>query len=141
MRIALWLARAFLAATFFYSGVIKLGSSDNFAVTVYSFALVPSWFGEIFARGLPWAELIAAILLVLPRVHRQGALFVAVLCIIFLIAISWALYQGIILDCGCFGESVPSIEKMWLAVARDIFLFAVAIFALIGEASEKEIRG
>ncbi|MEO8206691.1 MAG: MauE/DoxX family redox-associated membrane protein [Chthoniobacterales bacterium] len=130
MNIAILLARGLLAAVFFYSGVIKLGSSESFAATIYSFAIVPEWFANIFAHGLPWAELLAAILLVFPRVYRAGALLISIFCVLFLIALGWALSYGLVIDCNCFGESAPSLQKMWFAMARDVFLFAVAIFIL-----------
>lgn len=133
LRALLWLARGLLAAVFFYSGVIKLGAGESFAVTILSFGiLIPAWLGHGIAVTLPWGELLAAILLVLPRVYRVGAGMVACFCIVFISAIGWALSQGIVVDCGCFGESAPSFEKMWLAIWRDVFLLAVALFILFG---------
>jgi uncharacterized membrane protein YphA (DoxX/SURF4 family) len=128
MRIAIWAARILLAAIFFYAGVVKLGTSERFAITVADFSILPPALLHVVVPGLPWLEAFAAVLLVIPRTARLGAGIVAVLLVTFIAALAWALNQGIVVDCGCFGEeSQPSTDQMVLAIWRDVALLRRAI--------------
>jgi hypothetical protein len=46
--------------------------------------------------------------------------------VIFCAAIASALARGLVIDCGCFGASIPSRERMWLDLGRDLLLVAAA---------------
>lgn len=138
MRVALLLARGLVAAVFFYSGFLKLGISESFAVTILSFGIVPAWCATGMAVILPWLEVAAALLLILPKIYRTGALVTGILCILFITAVGWALAQGILVDCGCFGESAPTFGKMWLAIYRDIFLLAISAFVFLAKQKRRE---
>ena len=128
MKIAIWAARIFLAAVFFYAGVVKLGTSERFAITVADFSILPPALLRVVVPGLPWLETFAAVLLVIPRTARLGAGILAVLLVTFIAALAWALHQGIVVDCGCFGEeSQPSADRMALAIGRDVALLALTL--------------
>lgn len=128
MKIAIWTARILLAAVFFYAGVVKLGTSERFAITVADFSLLPPALIRTVAIGLPWLETFTAMLLLIPRTARLGAGIAALLLGTFLAALAWALNQGIVVDCGCFGEeSQPSTDKMLAAIARDAALLVLTL--------------
>lgn len=128
MKIATWSARLLLAAVFFYAGVIKLGTSERFAVTVARFSILPETAGNLLAFSLGWIEALAAILLVIPRTARIGAALAAALLIAFIGALAWSLHQGLLIDCGCFGEDPePSGDKMVFAIWRDVALLALTL--------------
>ena len=124
-----WAARLVLAATFFYAGFIKLGTSEQFAVTVAQFTILPPALAAPFALALGWVETLAAVLLVIPRTARLGAGLTAALLVMFIAALGYALSQGLVVACGCFGpeEAAPSRDAMWLAVGRDLFLLALTL--------------
>ena len=80
---------------------------------------------------LPFAEIAAGILIVMPRTKRLGALLVTGLCLVFITALSWAMANGIVVSCSCFGEDEqPSLAKMTLSLLRDIVLAALALVIL-----------
>jgi uncharacterized membrane protein YphA (DoxX/SURF4 family) len=124
--------RLALAGLFFYAGVVKAGASQEFAIALLPFTLVsPEWTMPL-ALSLAWIEILAAILLLLPRVFPLGAALVCALCVLFISVLSWALWNGIVVSCGCFGEdNSPSAWKMLLAIGRDILLLAAASAILI----------
>lgn len=128
MKIAIWSARLLLAAVFFYAGVIKLGTSERFAVTVAWLFLLPETAARLLASSLAGLEAIAAVLLLVPRTARIGAAIIALLLAIFIGTLAWCLHQGIVIDCGCFGEDPePSGDKMVLAIWRDAALLALTL--------------
>jgi hypothetical protein len=52
--------------------------------------------------------------------------------IIFGIVLGWALANGIIVSCSCFGEDDgPSAVKMVIALVRDLVLAGVALSLLV----------
>ena len=78
--------------------------------------------------GLAWIEILAGLLVLTPRIYEAGAAMIAGLCAVFIVVLSWALWNGYIVSCGCFGEDIaPSAGKMRLAIGRDILLLAAAV--------------
>jgi hypothetical protein len=46
--------------------------------------------------------------------------------------LSWALANGIIVSCSCFGQDdQPSAMKMMLALGRDLFLAGLALVVIL----------
>jgi uncharacterized membrane protein YphA (DoxX/SURF4 family) len=124
---AIWIARLVLAGLFLYAGVIKAGASEAFATTIAGFSVLPPGGVQLFAYLLPWIEMAAAILILIPRTSRLGADLISCLLATFILAILWALSQGLVVDCGCFGEGTPTVEKMLETLLRDILLLALSI--------------
>lgn len=91
------------------------------------FTFVPPDWTMPLALALAWMEILAAIFLLLPRIFPLGAALVCALCVLFIGVLSWALWNGIIVSCACFGaDDSPSAWKMLLAIGRDILLFGGA---------------
>jgi uncharacterized membrane protein YphA (DoxX/SURF4 family) len=126
------LLRIALAAVFFYAGAVKASASQEFAMALLPFTFVPTQWTMPLALALAWTEILAAILLLLPRVFPLGAVLVGGLCLLFIGVLSWALWNGIIVSCGCFGaDDSPSAWKMLLAIGRDIVLLGAAAGVLV----------
>jgi len=119
--------RIALAGLFFYAGTVKAGASQEFAIALLPFTFVPPEWTMPLALSLAWMEILAAILLLLPRAFSLGAVLVCALCFLFIGVLSWALWNGIIVSCGCFGgDDSPSAWKMLLAIGRDVVLLSAA---------------
>jgi uncharacterized membrane protein YphA (DoxX/SURF4 family) len=127
-----------LAAVFFYAGAVKAGASQEFAMALLPFTFVPSNWTIPLALALAWTEILAAILLLIPRLFPLGAGLICSLCVLFIGVLSWALWNGIIVSCNCFGaDDSPSTWKMFLAIGRDILLFAASAGILVLRRMEK----
>ena len=123
-----WRATRFiLGAIFLWAGIVKAGASEGFAVALAPFTILPEpWLGP-FAIVLAWTEIIAGILILLPRVHVVGAMMIFLLSLVFIGVLTWALSQGIIVSCGCFGgDEPPSASAMQAAIVRDVAIAAAA---------------
>lgn len=123
--IAVWSARVIISALFLTAGVIKAGASEQFAVGIAQFSLLPDGFVDGFALSLPFVEMIAGILLLIPRTVIVGAVMVTALLGIFISAILWAFSQGIVVDCSCFGPGFASETLMALTILRNVVLLAM----------------
>jgi uncharacterized membrane protein YphA (DoxX/SURF4 family) len=79
--------------------------------------------------GLPAIEIIAGVLLLIPRTARIGAFATAALLAIFIAALTFAWSQHYTFDCGCFDRpgSPPHVTNLPLAIARDVGLLAVTL--------------
>ncbi len=133
-QILLWCAaliRVFLGGIFLYAGAIKASASEEFALALAPFSILPeSWTGT-FAALLAWAEIAAGILILLPRIHRLGSALILLLALLFIGVLTWALSCGIIVSCGCFGgDESPSAAAMQWAILRDVGIAGAAAFTL-----------
>lgn len=126
-----WRATRFvLGALFLWAGIVKAGASEGFAVALAPFTILPAAWLAPFAISLAWTEIVAGALILLPRVHVAGALMIFLLSLAFIGVLTWALANGIIVSCGCFGgDSPPSASAMRLAIARDVVIAAAAGWA------------
>ena len=106
-----------LAAVFIYAGAVKATSSQEFAIELMPFTFVPPALTMPIALGLAATELLVGILLLLPVVFPVGAGISCALCLLFISVLSWALAQGIIVSCGCFGAdesvAIDRLARAW----------------------------
>jgi len=132
MRIAVIVLRVLLALVFLAAGILKAGASESFALALIPFTFLPEAALPFIAIALPLAEILAGLLLLLPRVFPLGAWLVAILNVLFITVLTWALVNGIIVACNCFGapDTPPSAALMVQAILRDIALLVVAIFII-----------
>lgn len=124
--------RAVLAAIFLYAGIIKASASEEFALALVPFTIIPEAWTGLFAVTLAWTEVAAGILILLPHINRAGSALVLFLALLFAGVLGWALANDIIVSCGCFGEDAPpSARAMFLAIVRDAAIAAAAGFTLV----------
>ena len=137
LRVILWISRFGLVALFLFTAGAKLAIIKAFAINVGQL-LSASGFNS--ARWM-WpatvavivAEIIAALLLLVPRSVRVGALLSAFLLLGFA---GFALYyvyvlHGDPLECGCFGGIIASQLGVKTAL-RNLALLIPAIIVLVG---------
>ncbi len=134
-KIQIWsivLIRVALGVTFLFSGAIKASASEEFALALVPFSILPeSWTGA-FAMALAITEIAAGLLILLPRVHRIGSAMILLLALLFIGVLTWALSNGLIVNCGCFGgDETPSASAMRLAILRDIGIAGAAALTLV----------
>ena len=123
----MWL-RCFLAIVFIWAAVHKIVDPAEFALNLATYQILPLSLINLQAIGLPWLELIIGIFLLLGLWTRESALVTVGMNIMFIIAISIALYRGEEIMCGCFasGDAGHQIDKYLLF--RDIGLMLVGAY-------------
>ena len=120
-----------VAAVFIYAGIDKIRDPLQFADSIAAFAILPAVLINLLAMGLPPFEIACGLLLIGPWTKRVGSLAVAIILVVFMIALSSALLRGLTLDCGCFGPGAPSRPRMWLELALDAVLLSGALFVYL----------
>ncbi len=132
MKRAALAIRLLLAGVFISSGLIKASSSVQFAIALAPFTFVPETWLSPLSVLLPLCEVAGGALVLTPRTMRLGAGLILGLCIIFATVLGWALANGIIVSCSCFGEdNEPSAIKMAIALGRDLLLAGLALNLLV----------
>jgi putative oxidoreductase len=123
-----------LGAVFIYASLDKIAQPAAFARIVYHYRLIgPSALvgpvpANVLAVTLPWVEMVAGLALVTGVWRREAAGLAALLLVVFLGAVSWALLHGIdIENCGCFSVSETGRRAGIKLVLEDIGLLAMGI--------------
>ncbi len=129
-----------LAAVFIYAGGDKLRDLRSFADNIFGFSLLPPMFIDLLALSLPLFEIGCGLLLLAPPTRRVGALAVALVTVMFLVALASALLRGLTLDCGCFGTGTPSRSRMWVELGLDFLLLGAAVFTYLRLAVQPPLR-
>lgn len=125
------LGRWGLALIFLYAGIPKLISWYEFAEIVNSYALVPESLAIPTAITIALLEVVAAVALIFDR--WEGLLIVASLMVLFIGVLSYAIWLGLDIDCGCFGPEDPehrAFSGIRTALKRD-FLLCIPVLYLI----------
>jgi len=120
-----------VAAVFIYAGIDKIRDPLQFADSIAAFAILPAVLINMLAMGLPPFEIASGLLLIGPWTRRVGSLAIAIILVVFMIALSSALLRGLTLDCGCFGVGAPSRPRMWVELALDAALLSGALFVYL----------
>ena len=111
------------AALFLYAGFSKLFEPNSFAEVIGAFGLVPESLVMPIAVGLPFLEVTVAFGLLFDI--RGSLTIITGLLLIFLVILSYGIWMGLDVDCGCFGPGDPEAEAysgLRSALYRDLFM-------------------
>ncbi len=137
-----WLTvRAQIALGLFFvvAALPKLVDPPSFAHMIYNYRVVPGPFVNAMALVMPWFELLAGLGLVLGIWRRSAAIWIGVLLVVFITAISFNLARGNAIECGCFdvaaaGKTVAErFLDMKIVVLRDVGMLLLVVQALWAE--------
>lgn len=134
-----------LGAVFVYASWDKILAPAEFARIVYHYrligpnAMVGPLPANMLAVILPWVELVTGVLLIVGVWRREAALCSAGMLVVFLIAVSWALVNGIdVENCGCFSVSGEGRGAGLMLLVTDTLLLVAA--AIVGTAPDPRDR-
>jgi uncharacterized membrane protein YphA (DoxX/SURF4 family) len=130
MALAAVSLRFILASVFLVAGFAKLLSSDEFALAVQNYDLLPARASVVVARVLPALEIGCAVLLLLGLGIRPVSAVLALLLLVFAGAVAVNLARGREIDCGCFGASTERRLSRW-TVVRNVALAAAAVVVAV----------
>jgi uncharacterized membrane protein YphA (DoxX/SURF4 family) len=137
MAIVSFIFRIIIGGIFLISGLAKISDPVRFLLTLREFRLFPELIVPFLSVYLPWLEFILGLSLVLGVMHRTGALMIAGLNTLFIVAIGSVVLRGIEVDCGCFGL-VADILKLpdmadWKAIIRNVVFVGMSLIVFFGE--------
>jgi hypothetical protein len=116
-----------LACLFIYVGFIKLLDPRAFAHAIAQYDLLPEGLLPLVAVGLPALELLAGVGL---SFEVRGSLtLIAILLLIFLVILGYAVWHNLDIDCGCFTvEDLAGQEGIKTAFRRDLIMIGATLF-------------
>jgi len=120
------MCRLIVGGVFIFASLDKLQHPNAFALVIHHYRLVPYGLLHPFAMLLPMLELIVGVALVLGIKQRGAALICVLMNLMFMGAISLALYRGLDISCGCFntdGGHGVGLTLLW----RDALLLLACL--------------
>lgn len=123
------LSRWFIAGVLIFAAVPKLSDPAAFAEIVGAYGLLPDFLVLPAAFALPLIELTAAFLLFGGR--SSGLWIALILMLLFIAFLSYGIWLGLDIDCGCFGpEDAESeaLSNLKTALSRDLLLCIPIIY-------------
>lgn len=126
------LCRLALGGVFVFAGVVKSQDVAAFAGEIANYKILPYALNYLVAATLPYVEALAGVFLIANRKVRPAALLVALLNVVFMIALASVLVRGLDIDCGCFRAGSTTTPAA--AMLRDAVLLVLAgiVFGLRG---------
>ena len=115
-----------LACIFIYAGFIKLLDPRAFAHAIAQYDLIPETLLPLVAVGLPALELLAGVGLIFEV--RGSLTIIALLLLIFLVILGYAVWHNLDIDCGCFTvEDLAGQEGIKTAFRRDLIMIGATL--------------
>lgn len=116
-----------LACIFIYAGFIKLLDPRAFAHVIAQYDLIPEGLLPLVAVGLPALELLAG--LGLSFEIRGSLTLIAILLLIFLVILGYAVWHNLDIDCGCFtADELDAQHRVKTALWRDLIMIGATLF-------------
>ena len=115
-----------LGIFFVVASLPKLGDPPSFAHMVYNYRIVPGALINLMALTMPWVELLCGVALILGIWKDAARTLIALLLLVFIVAISINLVRNNAIDCGCFDVTAAGktheerIADMHFVVIRDL---------------------
>jgi uncharacterized membrane protein YphA (DoxX/SURF4 family) len=116
-----------LACVFIYAGFIKLLDPRAFAHAIAQYDLLPEGLLPLVAVGLPALELLAG--LGLSFEVRGSLTLMAILLLMFLVILGYAVWHNLDIDCGCFmADELDAHNSVKTAFWRDLMMIGATLF-------------
>lgn len=116
-----------LACIFIYAGFIKLLDPRAFAHAIAQYDLIPENLLPLVAVGLPALELLAGAGLIFEV--RGSLTIIAILLLIFLVILGYAVWHNLDIDCGCFtADELDAQHSVKTAFWRDLIMIGATLF-------------
>jgi hypothetical protein len=117
------LSRWLIAGVMIFATVPKLSDPVWFAEVVGAYGLLPEFLVFPAALLLPLIELTTAFLLIKGR--SSGLWIAAILMLLFIAVLSYGIWLGLDIDCGCFSpgdKEGTAFSNLRTALVRDLLL-------------------
>ncbi|UCH19808.1 MAG: DoxX family membrane protein [Deltaproteobacteria bacterium] len=122
--------RIVLGAVFIWASWNKILEPQSFAQIIYNYQILPPAMVNPLAILLPWMEAVCGICLISGYLVKGSVLVVDILMIIFIMVLTFNVYRGVDVACGCFSVSDLGEKITFLKILRDLPLLAVGIWIL-----------
>ena len=122
------------------SAIVKILHPFQFLVAIESYEILPFSTAVVLATYLPWLEGVSAVALVVRNYRIAGGVVIISLLLLFIVAISMAMYRHLDIECGCFGTMFTEKVGITLLV-RDFVLVGMVVNFLISHIRSEKPGG
>jgi putative oxidoreductase len=131
--------RLILGVTFILASIDKIANPGGFALSIYNYRMLPHETINLMAIVMPWLELVTGVLIIAGILMRGSAFWLAIMLLVFIIALSSALARGLDISCGCFSVEGGHAVDLGLLI-RDILMFIGAVIVMFSRTSALTLR-
>ncbi|MGD2272004.1 MAG: MauE/DoxX family redox-associated membrane protein [Desulfobacterales bacterium] len=122
--------RVGLGVVFIWASWSKIQDPASFARIIENYQILPPLLVNPVALLLPWVEALCGIFLLCGFFVKGSVFIVNALLVVFGSVLSFNIYRGIDVTCGCFSVSSAGEKMTWLKVIRDLPLLAAGLWIL-----------
>jgi putative oxidoreductase len=131
--------RIVLGCVFIYACWHKIIDPPAFARSIANYQILPRALVNPAALLMPWLELVCGVSLITGLLVRGSALILSGLLVTFTAALTLSLIRGLDIHCGCFTANSGAWTNLYLDIALDVILLAIAVFIVIHPGKTKRI--
>ncbi len=128
----LLICRIIVGLMFIVVGVGKIANPEEFAKEIANYQILPYLFVNITAIIIPWIELFAGILLLLGVQTKSSSIVIAVMTVVFTIAVIIAIAKGLNIECGCY-SNIASQQVGLPKVLENIGLLILTFIIILSD--------
>ncbi len=128
----LLICRIIVGLMFIVVGVGKIANPEEFAQEIANYQILPYLFVNITAIIVPWIELFAGILLLLGVQTKSSSIVIAVMTVVFTIAVIIAIAKGLNIECGCY-SNIASQQVGLPKVLENIGLLILTFIIILSD--------
>lgn len=125
------LSRWGVGIVFIVAGFLKFLNPEEFMRVISNYNLLPLFLVPAAAIVLPWFEFLCGICLISKRFIKSAASSIALLLILFIIAMVINIFRGVQTDCGCFGLLFGDSQIGSFSVFRNSILLGLTLFIVL----------
>jgi uncharacterized membrane protein YphA (DoxX/SURF4 family) len=121
------IVRWLVAAIFIFAGITKILHPENFARDIDNYRMLPYLLVTVMAIILPWLEILCGVFLIIGKWEKGAAVTLLILTLMFLIAMSSAIFRGLDITCGCFAMTAEGTKVGMTRLIQDSILFVIIL--------------
>ena len=126
--------RLLIGSVFCLAAVLKIMDPAAFQQEILAYQMVNYPVSFIMAYWLPVFELAIGVGILFKIAYKTGLLLSLSSLVLFSVALAWTWFQGLNIDCGCFGK-IDFVHGQPMALLRDLILIAVILYLCRKEVS------
>lgn len=130
-------ARILLGLIFVVASMSKIFFPHDFATVIYNYQVLPGILVATTALIIPWLELVCGACLVFNILPKGATMILSGLMVVFVGLLSFNIYRGLNIACGCFTTNLESDANMFEALVRDSSILPLCILAIFGAFLDK----
>lgn len=119
--------RVILGVVFCYAAIDKIIHIDQFARAIYYYHFLPGSLVNLLAIFMPMVEMVAGICLIVGLWPRGAVTLIAIMLVMFLIALSSVVARGIDISCGCFTVTNTGKSDVVALLWRDLLMLLACV--------------